>query len=106
MGRQGKITHAVGALSALLVLAGGAAPAATKSAAYDLVVENGRVMDPETGADRIANVGIKAGKIAAISKAALAGKRRIDAKGLVVAPGFIDLHSHGQNAFGYDQQVR
>src|SRR5262249_51168810 len=57
-------------------------------------------------ADRVANVGIKGGKIAAISTAPLSGKRRIDAKGLVVAPGFIDLHSHAQYAFGYDQQAR
>jgi N-acyl-D-aspartate/D-glutamate deacylase len=90
------------AAAALAALSLGAA----KPNTYDLVIANGRVMDPETHADRVANVGIRGGKIAAISAAPLAGKRRIDAKGLVVAPGFIDLHSHAQYAFGYDQQAR
>src|SRR5215831_15545396 len=79
---------------------------AAKPATYDLVIANGRVMDPETHADRTANVGVRGGRIAAISTAPLAGRRTIDAKGLVVAPGFIDLHSHAQYAFGYDQQAR
>lgn len=82
-----------------------AAPFAA-TAPYDLVILHGRVMDPETGADRIANVGVRAGKIAVISNGALTGARTIDAKGLVVAPGFIDLHSHAQYAFGYDQQAQ
>lgn len=82
-----------------------AAPFAA-TAPYDLVILHGRVMDPETGADRIANVGVRAGKIAVISGDALTGARTIDAKGLVVAPGFIDLHSHAQYAFGYDQQAQ
>src|SRR5579859_6560602 len=63
---------------------------------YDLVVEGGRVMDPETGLDAIRNVGIREGKIASISAAPLIGHRTIHAAGLVVAPGFIDLHQHGQ----------
>src|SRR5579864_4835729 len=101
--RSAGLLSAVAALSALAI---GAPATGAKPAAYDLVIENGRVMDPETGADRVANLGVSKGKIAAISKAPLSGKRRIDAKGLVVAPGFIDLHSHGQDPFGYDQQVR
>ena len=72
----------------------------------DLVILNGRVMDPETNTNRIANVGIRAGKIAVITDAAIPGAKTIDAKGLVVAPGFIDLHSHAQYAFGYDQQAQ
>jgi N-acyl-D-aspartate/D-glutamate deacylase len=63
---------------------------------FDLVVNNGRVIDPESGLDAVRSVGIRGGKIAAISGAALSGKRTIDASGLVVAPGFIDLHAHGQ----------
>jgi len=73
---------------------------------YDLVILGGRVMDPETGTDRLANVGVRAGRITAISASPLSGARTIDAKGLVVAPGFIDLHSHAQYAFGYDQQAQ
>ena len=63
---------------------------------YDLVLESGRVMDPETGLDAVRNVGIRDGKIVRISSEALNGRRVIHAAGLVVAPGFIDLHPHGQ----------
>lgn len=63
---------------------------------FDIVIENGRVVDPETGLDAIRNVGIKGKRIAAISKDTLKGTKVIDAEGLVVAPGFIDLHAHGQ----------
>lgn len=64
---------------------------------YDLVIANGRVMDPETGFDSVANVGVLDGQIATISKDALDGKDTIDATGLVVAPGFVDGHSHSSN---------
>lgn len=64
---------------------------------YDLVLEGGRVMDPETGLDVVRNVGIVDGKIARISDAPLTGRRVIHVAGLVVAPGFIDLHQHGQD---------
>src|SRR5215475_6876288 len=63
---------------------------------FDIVLEGGRVMDPETGLDGIRNVGVRDGKIARISSGALSGARVIHAAGLVVAPGFIDLHQHGQ----------
>jgi N-acyl-D-aspartate/D-glutamate deacylase len=64
---------------------------------YDLVLEGGRVIDPETRLDAIRNVGIGNGKIARISTASLTGRRVIHAAGLVVAPGFIDLHQHAQD---------
>jgi N-acyl-D-aspartate/D-glutamate deacylase len=64
---------------------------------YDLVIEGGRVMDPETGLDAVRNVGIRDGKIVRISAEALSGKRVIHAGQLIVAPGFIDLHQHGQD---------
>src|SRR5208282_3560813 len=63
---------------------------------YDLVLEGGRVMDPETGLDAVRNVGIHDRKIMRISSEALSGRRIIHAGGLVVTPGFIDLHQHGQ----------
>jgi N-acyl-D-aspartate/D-glutamate deacylase len=63
---------------------------------YDVVLEGGRVLDPETGMDAVRNVGIRDGKIARIATEALHGRRMIQAGGLVVAPGFIDLHQHGQ----------
>ena len=60
-------------------------------AAYDVVIRNGRVMDPESGLDAVRNVGITAGVIRAINTKPLAGRLEIDATGLVVAPGFIDV---------------
>jgi adenine deaminase len=62
---------------------------------YDVVITDGRVMDPESGLDAVRNVGIIDRKIRIISEAPLQGKQNIGAKGLVVAPGFIDLHQHG-----------
>src|SRR5580698_5375374 len=64
---------------------------------YDVVVEGGRIIDPETGLDAVRNVGIREGKIASVSVAPLSGRRVIHADGLVVAPGFIDLHQHAQD---------
>lgn len=63
---------------------------------FDVVIINGRVVDPETGLDAVRNVGLKGKRIAAISTESLEGKKIIDATGLVVAPGFIDMHAHGQ----------
>lgn len=68
---------------------------------YDVVLRNGRVLDPESGLDAIRNVGITGKKIAAVSTRSMRGKIEIDATGLVVAPGFIDLHSHGQTPENY-----
>jgi N-acyl-D-aspartate/D-glutamate deacylase len=72
---------------------------------YDVVIANGRVMDPESGLDAIRNVGISGGKIRAISSSPLQGKTTMDAKGLVVASGFIDLHEHGQEPRNYQFQA-
>ena len=68
---------------------------------FDLVILHGRVMDPESGMDAVRNVGITGNHIAAITEGEIRGNRTIDARGLVVAPGFIDLHSHGQDAENY-----
>ncbi len=70
-------------------------------ASFDVVVLNGRVIDPESQLDGPRNFGIVGGKIAAVSTETLHGNRVIDARGLIVAPGFIDLHSHGQDAENY-----
>jgi cytosine/adenosine deaminase-related metal-dependent hydrolase len=63
---------------------------------YDLVIEGGRALDPETGLNALRNVGIRDGKIVRVSSEPLSGRRVVTASGLVVAPGFIDLHQHGQ----------
>jgi N-acyl-D-aspartate/D-glutamate deacylase len=72
---------------------------------YDVVIANGRVMDPESGLDALRNVGISGRKIRAISSSPLQGKETFEAKGLVVAPGFIDLHEHGQEPRNYQFQA-
>lgn len=87
-------------LSVLLVAA------CSRGPTYDLVIANGRVMDPESGLDTVRNVGVRAGRIEAVSASPLAGRRVIDATGLVVAPGFIDLHEHGQSDESYAIMVR
>jgi len=74
-----------------------AVPAMAQDASYDVVIKGGRVIDPDSGRDEVADVGINGGTIAAISTSPLKGKRVLDAKGQVVAPGFIDYHAHGQD---------
>lgn len=61
---------------------------------FDVVILNGRVMDPETQFDAVRNVGIKAGKIAIITEQLIKGAETIDARNHIVAPGFIDGHQH------------
>ena len=73
---------------------------------YDLVINNGRVMDPETEYDAVSNVGIKNDRIATITKDKITGKETIDAKGLVVAPGFIDGHQHCLEPYAYRLMLR
>lgn len=70
-------------------------------AEFDLVIANGRVIDPESKLDAVRHVGIRGKSIAAISASPLKGKRSVDAKGQVVTAGFIDLHSHGQDDENY-----
>jgi len=80
--------------------------AAVYGQGYDVVIANGHVIDPASGLDAIRYVGIRDAKIAAISEAPLAGRTVVDASGLVVAPGFIDLHSHGQTPENYRFKAR
>ncbi|MFM8394767.1 MAG: amidohydrolase family protein [Acidobacteriota bacterium] len=74
--------------------------------AYDIVLAGGRVMDPETQLDAVRNIGLQGNRIAAISEAPLRGRVTVDATGLVIAPGLIDLHSHGQDDENYRFKAR
>ncbi len=87
------------ALSLMMVL-----PAV--AADYDVVINNGRVMDPETNFDGVRNVGIKDGKIVVITTDAISGKETIDASGHVVAPGFIEGHQHATDQFSRKVNLR
>lgn len=91
-----------GVFATLLSVSACSAPQPDPAAeAYDLVILNGRVIDPASGLDAVRAVGITGGTIRVISEGALTGREMLDARGLVVAPGFIDLHQHAQDAAGY-----
>lgn len=73
----------------------------------DIAIINGRVMDPETNLDGVRNVCVKDGRITKITEDKLSGKETIEAKGHVVAPGFIDTHHHGAgNLWGVKASLR
>ncbi|MBA2528306.1 MAG: amidohydrolase family protein [Pyrinomonadaceae bacterium] len=76
------------------------------AAEFDIVLAYGRMMDPESNTDAVRYVGIRGNKIAAISARPLRGLTVIDARGLVIAPGFNDLHSHGQDDENYRYKAR
>jgi hypothetical protein len=68
---------------------------AQPKARYDLVLTGGRVIDPETNLDAVRNIGIQNGRIIEVTSEPIVGKETIKVSGLVVAPGFIDMHVHG-----------
>jgi dihydroorotase-like cyclic amidohydrolase len=72
---------------------------------YDIVLIGGRVIDPETKLDAVKNIGIRNNKIAIITSTSLKGKEMINVSGLVVAPGFIDLHVHGRTNIEQEYQL-
>lgn len=76
------------------------------AADYDVAILGGRVMDPETGFDAQANVGVSGDRIATITTEAITGKRIIDASGHVVTAGFIDQHFHWTRPLGYKLALR
>ena len=97
---------ALGILLAAVALASLlAVPDAGADSPLDVVILDGRVMDPESGLDAVRNIGIRGGKIVELTDQPLHGKQVIEAKGLVVAPGFIDLHEHGQEPRNYQFQA-
>ena len=96
--RPGGLVHSTPLLAAaacaLLVATELVAPTPARGqATYDVVILGGRVMDPETGYDRVSNVGIDGDRIAVVTTDPIRGRREIDATGRIVAPGFIDILS-------------
>jgi N-acyl-D-aspartate/D-glutamate deacylase len=83
----------------------GAATEAQPGRVHQLVIDGARVIDPETGYDQVANVGVDDGVITAITADAVSGDEIIDGRGLVLAPGFIDLLSYDPNPFGVWNKV-
>ncbi|MDW6064230.1 amidohydrolase family protein [Streptomyces sp. FXJ1.4098] len=71
----------------------------------DTVIEQARVIDPETGLDEVLNIGIHRGRITHLTEAPLEARTRINATGLVACPGFVDLHSHAQDLTGLRLQA-
>jgi N-acyl-D-aspartate/D-glutamate deacylase len=78
-------------LAVLLLAAGLARPADPN---YDLVIRNGKLVDGTGNPWVYADVAVRGDRIVAVGRIAGTGKREIDARGRVVAPGFIDIHSH------------
>ncbi len=96
--------RALGAAVAFVLLAQASLVVAQET--FDLVLAGGRVIDPEFGLDARRDVGIRDGRIAALSEAPLEGGEIVDVSGLVVSPGFIDLHEHGQDDVSNGFQAR
>ena len=77
------------------------------AADYDVVILNGRVMDPEMNFDEVRNVGVKDGRIVTITEDQISGDEKIDASGHIVSPGFIDTQHHGHgNPWGVKASLR
>ena len=72
---------------------------------YDVVINHGRVIDPDSQLDAVRSIGIRNGKIVAVSKTPLTAPREIDASNRVVSPGFINLHSHSVAEAGYQLEL-
>lgn len=94
------------ALTVLAVVIMASAGRAQVAQDYDLVILNGRVIDPETRLDAMRNVGVRNGRIEVVTEAEITGRETIDAGGLVVAPGFIDPHIHAFDPYSNRLLVR
>ena len=107
-------TRAATLVAALMLASCNGAPNEANEAGtqeFDVVFQGARVIDPERRLDEIRNVGVRGDVIAALTEEPLAealadGGVLIDATGLVLAPGFVDLHAHGQGPASHEYQAR
>ncbi|HEU4828264.1 MAG TPA: amidohydrolase family protein, partial [Gemmatimonadales bacterium] len=76
-----------------------------RRSAFDLVIRGGTVLDGTGARGMERDLGISGGRIAAIGSRIARGKEEIDARGLAVAPGFIDMHSHGDGSLDEDPRA-
>lgn len=82
-------------VSCAAAAAGIAKMSSRRDAVADLVIRNGRILDPASGLDLVAgDVAVTAGKISAVGGAGLEGKEEFDASGMIVSAGWVDLHTH------------
>jgi dihydroorotase len=95
----------VAVLLAAVAVTGGH-PVRAQSPSFDLVISGGKVLDPASRLQAVRDIGIKDGRIVAVGAGPLRAARVIRANGLIVAPGFIDLHAHGQEQFESDLQAQ
>lgn len=72
---------------------------------YDLVINNGTIVDGYSDEKFVGSVGISGDKIIKIAKTQLQGDKGIDAKGLIISPGFIDLHTHSETGMILDNRI-
>ncbi len=80
----------------LAMLTAGGVPAVGQAPQYDLLIRGGRLIDPRNGIDGLRDVAIKENKIARVAESIPASEARhvVDATGLIVTPGLIDIHAH------------
>jgi dihydroorotase len=93
-------------LVGILLSASGAFADSHQATSLDLLISGGRVIDPASGTDAVLDVGVSDGRIATVGGSGGSATETLDATGLVLAPGFIDVHVHGQNPLAYDFMAR
>ncbi|HMG43766.1 MAG TPA: amidohydrolase family protein [Acidimicrobiales bacterium] len=72
---------------------------------HDLVIRNGRVVDGSGGPARVADIAIDGDRISAVGTVAEPGRREIDAEGLLVTPGWVDIHTHYDGQATWDPDI-
>lgn len=81
----------------VLLIMGGLSLRALQPSHYDLIIRNAQIIDGSGSPAQRGDIAISAGRIAAIGKVRGNAKETLDAKGMVVAPGFIDVHTHAES---------